>query len=438
MNYSKYNIIRKLKDSENYVILNPLSKQADILTPETGKQLLAGNFPEYDDLVEKHYLIDPEEEKRRYNQAYLNFQKNQDTGEVQLLFVPWYSCNFGCSYCYQSDYIHSEKNLSKDVIDSFFNYVEKKFAGKPHYITIFGGEPLLPGKKFQEYISYFIKKAGDTGIAIVTNGYSLDTYLPILKNGNIREIQITIDGPKVIHDKRRPLLDGSSTFDKTAENISLALKSGYRVNLRTVVDRENIQLLPELARYAEKQGWTKYDSFITQLGRNYELHFCQESNFKLLSRLEMYEILYEIIKENPQFLNYHKPAYSVSRFLFENGEMPEPLFNSCPACKTEWAFDYTGSIYSCTATVGKQDEKLGTFYPEIYEDENKIEDWQDRDVRSIDKCRTCKVQLLCGGGCGSVAKNQYGTIHSPDCRPAAELLELGIAQYFQNDKEEVK
>ncbi|HEY9856790.1 MAG TPA: SPASM domain-containing protein, partial [Stenomitos sp.] len=124
------------------------------------------------------------------------------------------------------------------------------------------------------------------------------------------------------------------------------------------------------------------------------------------------------------------PSYSIARFLFDTGEVPEPLFDSCPACKTEWAFDYTGQIYSCTATVGKPGEELGTFYPAVRLDEEAIAPWEDRDVLSMEACRGCNQQLACGGGCGSVSKNKTGSVASPDCRPIKELLVLGTALYF--------
>ena len=111
--------------------------------------------------------------------------------------------------------------------------------------------------------------------------------------------------------------------------------------------------------------------------------------------------------------------------------MPDPLFDSCPACKTEWAFDYTGHIYPCTATVGKADESLGTFYPEIKLLKELADVWEARDVASIPECKDCNVQLACGGGCGSVAKNKNGTVCSTDCRPVKELMELGFAAYFK-------
>ncbi|MBN1791006.1 MAG: SPASM domain-containing protein [Bacteroidales bacterium] len=169
--------------------------------------------------------------------------------------------------------------------------------------------------------------------------------------------------------------------------------------------------------------------FKTQLGRNYELHYCQSQQSRLYSRIDLYRELYDLILQHPHLLEFHKPAFSVSKFLFENGELPLPLFDSCPGCKTEWAFDYTGRIYSCTATVGKPGEELGMFYPreELYQD--RVDTWQQRDILSIKACSTCNVRLACGGGCASVAYNREKNLHAPDCRPVRELMELGIALY---------
>ncbi len=75
---------------------------------------------------------------------------------------------------------------------------------------------------------------------------------------------------------------------------------------------------------------------------------------------------------------------------------------------------------------------LGTFYPQININREKIEQWESRDVVSIPECKECNLQLACGGGCGSVAKNHTGSILSPDCRPVPELLELGFSEYFED------
>jgi len=50
-------------------------------------------------------------------------------------------------------------------------------------------------------------------------------------------------------------------------------------------------------------------------------------------------------------------------------------------------------------------------------------------VIAIETCRSCPVQLACGGGCAAIAKNRTGKLHAPDCRPVKGLLELGLGLY---------
>jgi uncharacterized protein len=267
-------------------------------------------------------------------------------------------------------------------------------------------------------------------VAAVTNGYNLQEYIEILKAGKIREIQVTLDGTRDIHNQRRFLKGGDATFDRIVAGVDELLANNIPVNMRMVVDRQNIQNLPDLAQFAIDKGWTASPIFKTQLGRNYELHECQANQQKLYSRLNLYEDLYALLKTHPHIAEFHKPAFSISKFLFEQGEMPEPLFDACTGTKTEWAFDFTGNVYACTATVGKQGESLGSFYPEVKKYTEAVEEWQERDILSIPKCRDCNLSLICGGGCASMAKNYNGSLQSHDCRPVTELLELGIAHYF--------
>jgi uncharacterized protein len=147
----------------------------------------------------------------------------------------------------------------------------------------------------------------------------------------------------------------------------------------------------------------------------------------------MYKTVAELIVDHPHILEFHKPAFHILKQLAQDEQMPPALFDSCPGTKTEWAFDYTGKIYSCTATVGKSDEELGAFYPEVYLNNEEIEKWQDRDILEIEKCRSCSVALICGGGCASVAKNKLGSVTAPDCRPVKEIITTGFSVYFDSD-----
>ena len=382
MEFSKHNIFSKIKGSDNYYLINLLSGQADILEPDEAHQYINQTILNTQDYIEKGYLVDRAEEEKQFKTKYLNFIDEREKDELQLFFVPWYTCNFNCSYCFQDEYTNANDKVEQEVIDAFFTYIDSQFANRRKYITLFGGEPLLNSPAKKETISKIITEANrrKLDIALVTNGYHIADYIDILKSARIREIQITMDGTQEIHDARRKLKGGKGSFNEISEGVDLLLKNNIPVNLRMVVDKDNIDNLPDLARYAIKQGWTKSPYFKTALGRNYELHHCQNNNKRLFSRIEMYQQVSELVKLYPEILEFHKPAFSIAKFIFENGELPNPLFDSCSGAKTEWAFDYSGHIYACTATVGNAGDELGTFYPQLELKEDLIEEWQDRDV----------------------------------------------------------
>lgn len=430
--FSKYNIFSGLRDSDSFFILNLLTGNADILDAEEGQRVLEGKFNDRQQYIEKGYLADRDEEEKLFRNAYLDFIDQMDKSEIQLFYVPHYTCNFRCSYCYQGEYEISPSGKAEKVSDAFFTYIDSEFAGRKRYITIFGGEPLLSGKDSYAKIEELADKASerDIDIAVVTNGYNLKQYLPLFRSVKTREIQVTLDGTEEVHDRRRPLASGGKSFRAIVDSVDAAMAEGHTINLRVVLDRENIESLPSLAKFAMEKGWTSNPLFKTQLGRNYELHTCHGGRGELFSRTELYGEIYRLLKKNPEIIEFHKPAFSVSSFLFENGYLPDPLFDSCPGCKTEWAFDYTGRIYSCTATVGKAGEEIGRFYPEKFIDTKKTGEWEKRNVLSIPECRNCSLQLACGGGCASVAKNRTGKILSPDCRPVKTLLEMGLSYYL--------
>jgi len=433
MEFSGHNILFASRNNNKRFIVNLLSGNADLLDEKTYTAIRDKDTLD-PLLIEKGYVVDPAAEKKLFRQKYLAFLDERERDEIQLFLVTNYSCNFNCSYCYQASYKQGKEKLTREVVDSFFNHILNRFKDKRKYITLFGGEPLLASPSQKEIMAYITAKAQhhDIEVSVVTNGYHLHEYIPILAKAKIREIQVTLDGPEEIHDKRRPLKNGKGTFQAIVKGIDEAIANKIPINLRVVVDKDNISTLQALADFAIEKGWTSSGLLKTQLGRNYELHECQTTRDKLYSRLELYQDIYELIRQHPRFVEFHKPAYSVSKFLFDHGELPPPLFDACTGTKTEWAFDYTGRIYACTATVGKEGEELGTFFPEAKTNEEEIETWSNRDILSIPKCKTCPVSLACGGGCASVAKNQNGVLNSHDCRPVKELLELGFGSYYKD------
>ncbi|MCE1197730.1 MAG: radical SAM protein, partial [Marinilabiliales bacterium] len=275
---SKHNIVSKIDGTDQYFVVNLLSGQADLLDSEDATLLLTeGTAPAEgllsSELAEKGYLVEAGQEQRSYRNRYFDFVDNRDQDEVQLFFVPNYSCNFQCRYCYQDDYTNPLQSASEEVIDAFFAFVRKQFAGRKKYLTLFGGEPLLNSERQRHLVARLIDRSNEAGLSVcvVTNGYHLRDYIPVLSKGSIREIQVTLDGTQGIHDGRRSLKNGSPTFEKIVEGIDAALEVGFPINLRMVIDKRNVENLAELATFAIGKGWTSHPLFKTQIGRNYEL-----------------------------------------------------------------------------------------------------------------------------------------------------------------------
>ena len=179
MKYSKYNILSKVRDSEKYFIVNQLTGNVDILTPEEALKLKSLQSSDiipdqhfFNEMVEKGYFTDEKEEAAQYRSKYLDFIDARDTDEIQLFFVPNYSCNFSCTYCYQDQYSNPNQESDFKMVDVFFSYVQSEFAGRNKYITVFGGEPLLGSTKQKELIVYLLNKARTAKLEVcfVTNG----------------------------------------------------------------------------------------------------------------------------------------------------------------------------------------------------------------------------------------------------------------------------
>ncbi|MDD2190859.1 MAG: DUF5714 domain-containing protein [Eubacteriales bacterium] len=442
---AKNNIIVRIdkNDPVEYAILNPISGSFDLMSEteyemyrelENGK----GIEPEMTKyLLERGYLFkDQLSYELSLEDAYREFQNEVKDAQIQIMLIPTYSCNMACTYCFQHGIDGKPKLITKEIVDAFFDYVKKEFASekiKP-FITLFGGEPLMNSNEHKEIISYIVEKCieEDYELSAVTNGYDFIEYIDLLKRAKIKEIQFTLDGTRLIHDQRRMTKNHKGTFDRVIKGMEQAISCRIPVNLRTVTDKQNIDDLVNLAELLDQKGWLDLppELFKTQIGRNYELFECYERPEHLFSQIELWGYVAELAEKHPVMKKFHRPDFMGLRYLVDTGDMYLASFDTCPAGKTEFVFDLYGDIYGCTASCGREDFKLGTYWPSVLKNDTAIQIWKRRNVTNIEECKSCKYDVICGGGCGVVAANRNnGEILSPDCRPIQELYDIGLNFY---------
>lgn len=442
---AKNNIVVQIDRSTpvEYAILNPISGSFDLMSEAEHhlyQEALQGRYPVssfQDYLLERGYFYEDQESyDLAMDHAFQEFTEEISQSQVQLLLIPTYSCNLSCVYCFQQGIDGRPTLISRETVDAFFDYARDEFkeAAQKPFITLFGGEPLMNSPAHREIISYIADKCitENYELSIVTNGYDFSEFIEILKKVQIKEIQFTLDGTEEIHDQRRHTANGKGTFNRVMSGIEAAVDNGMPVNLRTVTDRHNIEDLVKLAEVLDQKGWLDLPPalFKTQIGRNYELFECYEKPEHLFTQIEMWSEVARLAREYPVLKKFHRPDFMGIRYLVDTGELYLPSFDTCPATKTEWVFDLYGDIYGCTASCGREDFKLGSYWPTKQINHQLVREWKSRNVTNIEKCKDCSYDIICGGGCGVVAANQNGgKILSPDCRPIQELYDIGINFY---------
>ena len=449
MRLARSTILAPVPGRDEVLMVQPLSGQVALLEAPKAEALralgrggkLPADLPE-ETLRQARFVVDSENEERALlAEAYAAFLDETAKTPVQLLVVPTLGCNLRCAYCYQEAFEPEARGLmTPEGVDAFFAWVDRFHAGESPrpYLTLFGGEPLVDSPSHRDRVERYLAGADRRGmeVAAVTNGYDLEAYVPLLAGGPVKEVQVTLDGPRAVHDRRRPHASGAGTFDRIVRGIDALVAAGVPVNLRVVADRENLHALPELAALAAARGWLDLPAsrFKTQVGRNYELFGCasRQRRDALFDRVELWARYAELAEAHPVLRRFHRPRFHGIGHLAETGELPAPNFDACPATKKEWAFGPDGSLYGCTATVGHPAHVLGTFHPRIVHDEGAIAAWRGRSTLTIPACRECALAPVCGGGCGAIAWDRDGTPLAPDCRPVAELYGIG-ARYHALD-----
>ena len=317
MRLSRHAILAPVPGRDQVLLVQPLTGQAALLEPASARALegLASGGPlpadlPVDTLREAGFVVDSDDEDRAFvDAARAEWRVEAAKTPTQLVVVPSFGCNLACTYCYQELFDPAAAGLiSPEAIDAFFAYVDRHHAGESPrpYITLFGGEPLRDTPAHHDRIGRFLDGARARGmeVAVVTNGHDLAAFLPLLSSGPVKEVQVTLDGPAALHDRRRPHAGGAGTFDRIVAGIDGLVAAGIPVNLRVVADRENLPALARAGRVrrASAAGSTCPSSrFKTQIGRNYELFGCASRQEKgaLFDRVELWAQLRRAVRGPP-------------------------------------------------------------------------------------------------------------------------------------------
>jgi uncharacterized protein len=351
-------------------------------------------------------------------------------------------CNFACPYCFEpEDSRRSHARLSGAQVDAAFQVIDDAATGPANAgagpdVEVFGGEPLLPGSRpIVEQICESVRERHGV-VSLQTNGYHLAENLDLLRtfDGTLTGVQVTIDGPRGIHDRRRVLRSGRGTFDRIVAAVDALAASdlSIHVSVRINVDAENLPYLPEMAQLYAEHGWSQDERFRFVAAPVDDRSCTLDAQRALVGWRELLEHVLPLSTDagaGPFDLAVFKPIGWLRRFLagVRNGDDLSSTFvpraNYCEATALKlFVFHPDGQIYPCPETVGNPTLAIGHYHPSFHIDPARAAPWLASSVLARASCTACPISTLCGGGCTLAAIRRHGGTATPECEEAPELV----------------
>lgn len=392
MKASNYNFFYKYDDA-SYLAYNSRSNSLAILDKDEYTQYI--NFENKgEDIKDKklienlqhgYFLIDDDVDELKI----LRFKMYKDRlneKSLSLTIAPTSNCNFRCVYCYEKNSIRT-RDMTPEIEDAILSFIEK-FKDKIDSLTIawYGGEPLLRFDIVERLSRKIIKICKENNImyfsSIVTNGYLLTPEIAKkLNEYKIDKIQITLDGIKEIHDKRRILSNRQGTFDKIISNLIECKNILKSVSLRINIDNSNFDSVNQLYDYFKENDLL--DFIVPYLGHVKCTNECY-NNETCISLEKFSEESYNFKIYSDRELGAYYP------FLLTNVCGADSLYS--------FVIDSDGKLYKCWDEIGIESRQVGDILQDININMLNI-NYMTVDATLNEECSKCKYLPICMGGC---------------------------------------
>ncbi|MEM2914582.1 MAG: radical SAM protein [Candidatus Bathyarchaeia archaeon] len=428
---SVYNIFVSTKEKE-YILYNTFSKAVIAIDEELKRVIedveVTKLSPEkVHCLLNEGILVEDDIDERKILKTKLDAAK-WTSASIQSTFtiIPTYDCNLVCPYCY----VGSGRRVTEWMDDKtaeisikFIKNTLRKFKSERVLLPFYGGEPLLNIEivfKFLKELKPWCDREGiEFRTNYVTNGTLITSEIvEEILNYNTTFIQVVLDGPMNIHDKRRCYKNGKGSYNDVINAIATLKDHSFLPQIRINVDRETYDHVEELLDDLKTRGFQNCRIAIGVIYKlseacvSYPFCFPEEEYSKLekgMKKLLIKKGFRTVLDLYPNF-----PA--VCGFVMDGSYIIDP----------------SQDVYKCLNHIGLKNRKVGKISEEgEFEECFHYYDWMSRDPFLIAKCINCKILPECKGGCPAQAFRKYKTYHAPACSPKLSDIKRRILLYLE-------
>ena len=273
---------------------------------------------------------------------------------------------------------------------------------KVRTFSVTGGEPLLR-PDLLEILKHASEKGLNTGIA--TNGFFITrTTAQDIKNSGVSSVQISLDGPKEIHNTIR---GNNNSFDKAIAAIAYLKEAKINnITVATTVTPLNIDILKDMGEILIPLNLYMWKiSTIMHIGR-------AEKNGSLRLSLDQMKRLFQFVSSSKNKLNIVIAENLPFLGEYERKSRTSPMI--CPVGISACCIGVDGNIRGCPEQPDTEEFREGSILNESFSNiwTNKFKKYRDRIILKQDvKCRDCKDKYMCFGGCWVMRETNTHCIH---------------------------
>jgi uncharacterized protein len=226
--------------------------------------------------------------------------------------------------------------------------------------------------------------------------------------------QVSIDGPREIHNKSRVLPTGKGSYDLVLAGIKrLIAARPERVPARVTISRGMVDI-PSVVEHLLSLGFGSVHTEPSVAGAG-DLIVTGDDISEIKRQLESVALfLVDSVRKN-RYFNYT----NLVKFIRTTRVVRERTPYFCGAFRTYFALSQDGGFYPCHRFVGMEEYRMGDI------DNGLNLRLQEKIVNlSVDNrpsCRDCWARYFCGGGCWHHAIMRNNSLEIP-CMESCEII----------------
>jgi len=397
MKASKYNFFFPYDADDNKLIAyNSLSNATALM--EKDKYKIYTDFCENGILIDDEMFVDQLKYGRflvddscdELSELKMRLLKGRyDTTVMGLTIATTADCNFRCLYCYEKDAI-KPVYMNESTENAILDMVKRQIKTLSSLMIVwYGGEPLMNMETFERLSRALINLCEENEVLydalVITNGYLLTRDVAeLLRELKVGSVQITVDGVGDIHNRMRPLSDGSGTYDTIMKNLIDCKGVLPRVELRINTDKDNAIAYRDIVEFLKNNDLI--DFVLPYLGmivsyNSYNVNGCFDACGFSKHDFDFYE---EYLSEIPRMWRY-----------------PGMMSNFCTAdAFNSHVIAADGKLYRCWKDMGNPEKCVGSILDSKLGATSEVFlKYVLFDVTEDEICNKCNFLPVCMGGC---------------------------------------